>query len=188
MSIRHLTASDYRIMPWANGLGQTVEMIRYDDENGQLMWRLSMASVTEDGAFSIFPEVERNLTVLSGEGFDLVEDVSGIRRRAALLRPVSFAGDIAISAQQVTAPCQDFNVMTSRGLPKPEVWVVRKASHLIIIEGWWLALFALTPLTIQTSQGELALKTHELLLCEASVSLLEGSLICVCFSTAVLIT
>ena len=28
--IRHLTKADYRTMPWANGLGQTVEMIRVE--------------------------------------------------------------------------------------------------------------------------------------------------------------
>ena len=60
--IRHLTKADYRTMPWANGLGQTVEMIRVEGDQG-LLWRLSMASVVEDGDFSIFPGIERNLTV-----------------------------------------------------------------------------------------------------------------------------
>ena len=46
-------------------------MMRVHDDHG-LVWRLSRASVVEDGDFSLFPEVERNLTVISGPGFDLV--------------------------------------------------------------------------------------------------------------------
>ena len=69
--IRQLTVTDFRTMPWANGKGVTVEMARADGPEGML-WRLSRASVVEDGPFSIFPGLERNLTVLTGPGFDLV--------------------------------------------------------------------------------------------------------------------
>lgn len=183
MAIQHLTAADYRIMPWANGLGQTVEILRHEDTQGELLWRLSMATVTEDGPFSLFPGIERNLTVLSGDGFDLVEDNSGARHRADPLKPVAFAGDVAISAQHVTAPCQDFNVMTRRGLSQPTVWVVNQPSTLAINAGEQLALFALSTAVIQTAlSGDFTLKAHELLLCqqpEQPVELLEGSLIAV---------
>lgn len=179
MTILHLTAADYRIMPWANGLGQTVEMIRRDDHEGNLLWRLSMATVTEDGPFSLFPYIERNLTVLSGDGFDLVEDDSGLQHRAGLLTPVAFAGDIPITARNVAAPCQDFNVMTRRSLPKPLVWVEQQPSNLEINSGEQLALFALSTSTIQTKLSNATLKTNELLMCQQPVELLEGSLIVV---------
>lgn len=184
MSMQQLTAADYKVMPWANGLGQTVEMLRHEDEAGELLWRLSMATVTEDGAFSLFPGIERNLTVLTGEGFDLVEDESGIVHRAALLEPVAFAGDIAISASKVTAPCQDFNVMTRRGLPRPEVRVVHDAAELNVTGGQRLALFALTAAKVRSGQGDFSLQTHDLLLCREAVELLEGSLICVVLALA----
>ncbi len=118
--IRHLSKADYRVMPWANGRGQTTELIRVEGPEGML-WRLSVASVVEDGAFSIFPGIERNLTVLSGPGFDLAGP--GLRLRADPLVPVAFAGDVVLGAEGVTAPVTDFNVMTARRLPKPEVWV-----------------------------------------------------------------
>ena len=63
--IRFLKPADYVTMPWANGLGQTVEMVRVE-RDGALLWRLSMASVIADGPFSILPEINRNLTVISG--------------------------------------------------------------------------------------------------------------------------
>lgn len=136
--IRHLTPADYRSMPWANGKGVTVEMLRVEAE-GALLWRLSRASVVENGAFSIFPQVERNLTVITGPGFDLLGD--GLHLPARPLHPVAFAGDIPIRAGNVTAPSDDFNVMTARHLPKPEVQVLDGIHHLPA--GGTLALFAL---------------------------------------------
>ena len=118
--IRHLTPADYTAMPWANGRGTTIEMLRETGADGGLLLRLSMASVVEDGPFSIFPGVERNLTVISGPGFNLVGDV---RLVAAPLGPVAFAGDIAVAASGVTEPSNDFNVMTGRKLQLPQVQV-----------------------------------------------------------------
>ena len=137
--IRHLTQADFRAMPWANGKGVTLELARVDRAEGML-WRLSRASVVEDGDFSIFPGVERNLTVLTGPGFDLVGE--GLRLRAAPLVPVAFAGDIPIRAEAVTQPCDDFNVMTARHLPRPVVQVA--ASGRVEGAGGVAVLYALS--------------------------------------------
>jgi hypothetical protein len=102
-------------MPWANGKGVTIEMARADGPDGML-WRLSRASVVEDGPFSVFPGVERNLTVLTGPGFDLVGQ--GLHLTARPMVPVAFAGDVPLRADGVTAPSDDFNVMTARALPR----------------------------------------------------------------------
>lgn len=134
--IQHLTPADYREMPWANGKGVTVEMLRVDD--GGLKYRLSRASVVENGDFSIFPQIERNLTVITGPGFDLIGE--GVQLNARPLQPVAFAGDLPIRAEGVTAPSDDFNVMTARALPRPEVEVVTSAN---LPAGGTLAIFAL---------------------------------------------
>ncbi|MFN4171277.1 MAG: HutD family protein [Pseudorhodobacter sp.] len=136
--IRHLTQADFRTMPWANGKGVTVEMAR-EDRGGAMLWRLSRASVVENGEFSVFPGVERNLTVLTGPGFDLVG--RGVHLRADPLRPVPFAGDIPIRAEGVAAPCDDFNVMTARHIPHPEVRVA--ASGSVDAAGGIAGLYAL---------------------------------------------
>ena len=135
--IRHLTEADYKTMAWANGKGVTVEMLRVD-QDGALLWRLSRASVAEDGEFSIFAGIERNLTVISGPGFDLVG--AGIRLAAWPLVPVAFAGDVAIRAEGVAGPSDDFNVMTARDLPRPEVRVMDGGDLAV---GGTLAVFAL---------------------------------------------
>jgi uncharacterized protein len=114
------TPADYRAMPWANGRGQTVEMLREDGPDGLLL-RLSLAMVVEDGAFSLLPRIDRVLTVISGPGFVLRGD--DLTLHAAPMVPIAFPGDVLVRATGVSGPSEDFNVMTARGTPAPHVWL-----------------------------------------------------------------
>ena len=116
--ITHLSAADFVTMAWANGKGTTVELLRVE-RDGRLILRLSRAMVVEDGAFSIFAGIARNLTVLSGPGFDLVGD--GLHLSARPLQPVAFSGGVALRAVGVAQPSEDFNVMTAADLPAAQV-------------------------------------------------------------------
>ncbi len=111
-AVRHLTPTDYLRQPWANGRGETLEIARAEGAHG-LMWRLSIATVAEDGLFSRLPGIDRSLTVIDGPGFDLTGP--GWRRQAAPMSPVTFPGDHAVAASGVIAPSRDFNVMVARG-------------------------------------------------------------------------
>ena len=158
-------------MPWANGRGTTIEMLREVGPDGGLLLRLSMASVLEDGPFSLFPGVERNLTVISGPGFDLVGNA---RITAAPLMPVAFPGDVPIAAVGVTAPSDDFNVMTARALPLPVVGV-HTDGDVISPLGGRLAIFALEKGGILGS----ALGKHDLLLTHEKARLSGGPFVVV---------
>lgn len=158
--IRHLTPADYTTMPWANGKGSTIEMLREDGPEG-LKWRLSRASVVENGPFSLFAGIERNLTVLTGPGFDLVGD--GVHLTARPLVPVTFAGDIALRAEGVTAPSDDFNVMTARSLPRPEVAVLTGRAQ--VPAGGVLAVYALQATVVNGR----AMGAQDLILTEAAI-------------------
>jgi hypothetical protein len=104
-------AAAHRVQPWANGRGRTVEMWREEGPGG-LRLRLSVAVVAEDGPFSLFPGIDRVLTVISGPGFRLAGAVDLDCRPGV---PVAFPGDVAVRAEGVVAPSEDFNVMTARG-------------------------------------------------------------------------
>jgi environmental stress-induced protein Ves len=138
--MRHLTPADYILQPWKNGRGTTIEMLRIE-RDGQLLLRLSRASVVEDGPFSLFPGMERNLTVLTGPGFRLTGD--SINLRCDPLVPVAFPGDVAVTATETNGKqSDDFNVMTARALPRPEVAL---AQNDTLPKGNQFALYALGP-------------------------------------------
>ena len=112
-----LRAGNYKRMPWKNGKGETVEIAVFPPgaSVGDFDWRISMATVAEDGPFSVFEGIDRTLSVLSGEGLELF--VSG--RPPVRLRqdtaPHAFAADIATSARLLKDTVTDLNVMTRRG-------------------------------------------------------------------------
>lgn len=68
-----LRARDYRRMPWKNGGGETVEIAVFPTNAGvdAFDWRISIATVATNGPFSIFPGIDRTLSILSGEGMTL---------------------------------------------------------------------------------------------------------------------
>lgn len=160
--MRHLTPADYRVQPWQNGRGRTVEMLRIE-RDGLLLARLSRASVTEDGPFSLFPGIERNLTVLSGPGFRLTG--GGLDFRCEPLVPVAFPGDVPLTATETNEQqSDDFNVMTARALPRPQVTLVQN-DHLAA--GGLLALYALGPATVNDG----TMQRDDLMLTETAVTL-----------------
>jgi uncharacterized protein len=150
----HLTPADYVKMPWANGRGQTVELIRQNYVNGKIFFRLSMATVSENGPFSIFPGINRSLTVIDGPGFELI----GERKlRADPLVPVEFPGDCRIVAANVTQPSEDFNVMAC-SMRKMKVSIQREGI-LSGYSGELLFYFALAAAKV----GRWSLGPHDLL-------------------------
>ncbi len=78
-------------MLWKNGLGETTEIAVAPEGAGlsAFNWRVSMASVTIDGAFSAFPGVDRTLSILSGAGLRLAVD-GRARDLTAASAPFSF--------------------------------------------------------------------------------------------------
>ncbi len=113
--VRVLTPADYQVMPWRNGRGTTVELLRENDANGALLWRVSMADVIEAGDFSKFPGVDRILILVEGAGFDLHLSEHGGPVEAKPLMPLRFSGDWDARAETVRGPSRDLNVMVARG-------------------------------------------------------------------------
>jgi environmental stress-induced protein Ves len=125
MSLRLLGAADFRRLPWQNGRGTTLELVRRDDPAGALSWRLSVADVVEPGPFSPLPGIDRVITLIDGAGFDL--DFGTARPPVALkpFEPLAFSGDWPTTATMVHGPSRDFNVMTARGRTTAEVEMAR---------------------------------------------------------------
>lgn len=73
-----------------------------------------MASVKENGKFSLFPGYDRSLAILSGEGLKVrvgEGDWSTLRQDSA---PLYFSGDEVTEATLIHDEISDFNVFTKR--------------------------------------------------------------------------
>jgi environmental stress-induced protein Ves len=162
--MRHLTPADYTSQPWKNGRGTTTELWRLE-RDGQILVRLSRAAVVQDGPFSLFPGIERNLTVLSGPGFRLSGD--GLDIRCDPMIPVAFPGDIEVVASETNGQqSDDFNVMTARAMRLPQVLIARNES---LSAGGTLALYALGPCLVNGT----AINREDLILTDGPAQL-EG--------------
>lgn len=116
--MRLLRASGHRVMPWKNGGGSTTEIAVFPDGAGldAFDWRVSMATVSMDGPFSTFPNIDRTLTVLSGRGIVLdVDDGRPPVHLSVADQPLAFPGDVATYGTLIDGPIVDLNVMSRRG-------------------------------------------------------------------------
>ncbi|MBK3745759.1 HutD family protein [Paraburkholderia aspalathi] len=104
-------------MPWKNGGGVTVEIAIHPQGASvdNFDWRISTATVSADGPFSVFTGIDRTLSVLDGDGIVLV--VAGLNDKIlkGVTAPFSFPADSATSAKLIGSAITDLNVMTRRG-------------------------------------------------------------------------
>ena len=112
--IQVITADNYKYMPWKNGLGSTLEIKRYDDSNGQ-RFRISKATVLEDGLFSDFSGQHRTLVLLSGAGMTLKHKcqnrISSHRLKNSLDIARFSGGDETHATLDNNAAIEDLNIM-----------------------------------------------------------------------------
>ncbi|MCW1411862.1 HutD family protein [Rhizobium sp. 1AS11] len=115
--MRILRAGDHKRMSWKNGKGETVEIAVFPPgaSINHFDWRISMATVAEDGPFSIFPGIDRTLAILDGNGMVLDVEGSTPVLLTTASEPLAFPADIAVAARLPDGAITDLNVMTRRG-------------------------------------------------------------------------
>ncbi|MGW7100937.1 HutD/Ves family protein [Streptomyces sp. NPDC054883] len=124
--VRVLRAAGRAAAPWKNGGGVTREIAVLPEGAGteDFHWRVSLADVTADGPFSVFPGVDRTLTLAEGVGMDLT--IGGARRLVdERFAPQRFPGDRPTECRLLGGPVVNFNVMYRREAVAAEVAVVR---------------------------------------------------------------
>jgi len=125
MHARVLRAADYRRMRWKNGGGTTTELAVHPeaggDAGGAFDWRISIADIEIDGAFSTFVGCDRHIALLDGIGMELTIDGADPLRLDQRLRFTPFAGDAQTYAKLLSGPVRDFNVIVRRDAFRAEV-------------------------------------------------------------------
>ncbi|WP_342111415.1 HutD family protein [Methylobacterium sp. SI9] len=113
-----LRAASLPAVPWKNGGGVTTEIARHPrgDASLDFAWRISVARIACDGPFSAYPDIDRTLAVVSGQGLSLeIEGAQPVILSAASA-PLAFPGERPVHARLSAGPVDALNVMTRRDL------------------------------------------------------------------------
>ncbi|MFC9245391.1 HutD family protein [Streptomyces sp. NPDC057136] len=144
MTLRVLRAAGRASVPWKNGGGVTREIAVWPEgaTSDRFDWRISLADVAADGPFSAFPGIDRTLTVVEGEGMDLM--VGGEHHIVdEPYWPYDFPGDLQTVGSLLGGPVVNFNVMYRRCRTEAATAVVRGTVRLMPPDGGAVLALAL---------------------------------------------
>lgn len=102
--------------PWKNGRGSTTEIAVAPPGAGldDFDWRISLATIAQDGPFSLFPGIDRTLALVEGPGVTLEIDGDARFVLSEEYPVVEFPGEAEVVATMAGGNTTDFNVMTRR--------------------------------------------------------------------------
>ncbi|HCS7460029.1 TPA: HutD family protein, partial [Escherichia albertii] len=75
---------------WRNAAGETREICRFPPAKRDFYWRASIASIATNGEFSLFPGMERSVTLLEG-GEICLESTDRFSHTLKPLQPFAFS-------------------------------------------------------------------------------------------------
>ena len=114
-------------VPWKNGGGVTRVLL--EDASPERLWRVTVATIDEDGPFSDFSGYDRTFVPLD---HPLALTVDGVPAQAVPLRAIVFRGESRVTSRLTVRPVHDLNVMTKRGVCSHRVALVERTVHVVI--------------------------------------------------------
>ncbi|MFD3842497.1 HutD family protein [Streptomyces sp. NPDC058642] len=170
--------NEYRSVPWKNHGGTTREvasgtvhapLASMEPADG-FDWRVSVADVDAGGSFSVFPGIDRVITLVEGEG--MVLTVDGTPHPVGPLSPFAFPGDATTDCRLEAGAVRNMNVMTRRSQATARVRIITPATsrgtEMACAAGETLLVMAVTEgITVggpdgrQTTLGRLDCVRHE---------------------------
>jgi uncharacterized protein len=164
--LRQLLAHEYRRERWRNGLGWTREIHREPargahDGDDDWLWRLSIAEVERDAAFSAFPGVDRELVLLQGNGLRLRFDDGETVELEPPHGRFRFPGERALRGEPVDGITHDFNLMWRRDRIEADLWHRPLVGSMVLFvepgECWAVHLLAGR---VQAGDSDLSVEAH----------------------------
>ncbi len=107
-------------MRWKNNLGWTREIFRSPD-NDDYDWRVSIAEIDHDCAFSAFPGHDRVLVLLEGNGMRLRFSGGELIELSPPRDRIRFRGEDELNCELLDGPTRDFNLIWKRDRVKADV-------------------------------------------------------------------
>ncbi|MBS0570865.1 MAG: HutD family protein [Proteobacteria bacterium] len=170
MRSRVLHPSGYRRMRWKNGGGWTTELAVFPESGvnagSTFDWRVSIAEIESDGAFSAFPGCDRHIALLEGVGMELRFAGAESVRLERRLQFSSFVGEAECFGKLLAGPVRDFNVMTRRASCRAEILHRPLVGPMVFFPdaaNWFIYLVAGTA-TVKDSATATPIETGESIL------------------------
>lgn len=132
----------YRIMPWRNGRGSTLEIAREPAAGDDFAWRLSLADIDRDGAFSPYPGYRRALLLIAGNSLQLRFRGHGSCSLDQARRAVRFEGEWQTHCAIPAGRCTDLSLIVRRGPAAARPASVVRAPRVLRIESTARVLLA----------------------------------------------
>lgn len=180
--VRRFALQDLSLEPWRNsgGLTRQVAAGRFGRTQGGTLdawdWRISVADITADGSFSVFPGIDRTAALIAGDSLTLLADADALHfAQPGVVQ--AFAGETVLTAQLRSGPARLFNVMTRRGQASAQLCSYGGDVALELKPGDCYALLAVRgafAVGLASALGAMTLQLHEgdgLLVQEHAVSL-----------------
>ncbi len=111
MHLQYLPSFEFQRMRWRNQLGWTREITRHahPSQAGDA-WRVSIAEIDHDSAYSEFPGRYREQVLLEGNGFVLTFPDGSESRLEPPHARIAFDGALAPQCRLIDGPVRDFNL------------------------------------------------------------------------------
>jgi environmental stress-induced protein Ves len=121
-NVNFFAGTAHRTQPWKNGLGvsQLIAEVPWRAGFDAVLWQVSVTAIGSDCPFSNLPGLDRQFTVIEGDGVELVsvDDTTGVASRQLVQRhrvPYAFPGDWRTTCRLLGGPVRVLNIMTRRG-------------------------------------------------------------------------
>ena len=177
MRARVLRNADYRRMRWKNGDGWTTELAVFPPSSASAAtafdWRISIAEIERDGAFSTFADCERHIALLDGVGMELRFDAAPSVRLDRRLQFFRFAGEWQTQGVLLSGSVRDFNVIVRRAAAAAAVWhrpLVGPMVFLAAADVTWFVYLAAGTATLKNQADTPTLEAGDSLLLEADAT------------------
>tara|TARA_B100000029_G_scaffold4952_1_gene5598 strand:+ start:400 stop:936 length:537 start_codon:yes stop_codon:yes gene_type:complete len=113
-----LQRTEYKTMPWPNGGGVAHEIAKWETAD-RTLWRLSLADVVGECAFSEFKGLSRCTTVVSGAGMRLQCEHEQLVLEP--LSPMTFCGELKLRGTLIDGPVENLNLVYDANLMTADV-------------------------------------------------------------------
>jgi environmental stress-induced protein Ves len=137
--------------PWRNGAGWTRTVCAHE-EDGEVLWRISVADITAAGPFSQFAGMDRTAVMVQGGRLQL-SNADGQLQLDGIGSQIQFPGEWALHCSAPQGTTQLLNIMVRRGQATARVEVVDNAAFTRTPGGEQLVLVLRGSYQLQSAAG-----------------------------------